>query len=427
MLRFAPTPTQDMNIDDLRVALFNHILSKQLNEELIVRIEDSEKEKIIEGKEKEIMEMLALFGIDFTRAVHQSDYIKYHTQMGMKLLLDKKAFNCFCSDEALQSDKEKAKQEGKQYSYSGFCETISDEAKFNCNAPFVVRLKKPSHNIKFSDPLKGELDFTADDVDSVIILGKEKLPTYNFACAVDDMLLDITTVVRDESQLTDTARQIHIRESLGYEKEINYIHLPTILNNKSDEKSSLSIKSLIDEGFLPAAIANYLVLLGNTPKNDIFTIEEAIEWFDVCKLSKEPVEFDIDKLKSLNQEHLKLLDDMRLSKILGYADTDIGKLAKIYIDECSTIKNIKEKIKTIFSEKTTLDGYDEEFRSLKECLQKAPFIEEFENLKKYITDKTKLSDDKLLIPLSFALTGEANEPKLERIYPLIRNYLGEII
>ncbi|MEA3289959.1 MAG: glutamate--tRNA ligase [Campylobacterota bacterium] len=432
MLRFAQSPTSDMDIGNLRVALFNYILSKQLDEELLIRIDDTNKEKNIENKDKEILETLALFSIDYSRVLIQSENIKYHTGMAMKLLLDKKAFNCFCSDEALAQDKEKAKKDGKAYSYSGFCETISDETKFHCNAPFVVRMKKPDHNIKFNDLFKGELDYTKEEVDSVIILNHDKTPTYDFACAVDDMLFDISTVIRDEEYLDNTPKQIHLREALGYDKKIKYAHLPTIINKQTAEKLSsddkeLTVNKLVEKGYLPAAIANYIVLLGfDTPK-EVFTIEEAIEWFDIDKLSPDSVEFDMDKLNHINKEHLKLLDDLRFSKILGYADEDIGKLGKLYIEECNSINNIKDKIKTVFSQKKPLEGYEDEFISLKECLERAPFIEEFDELKKYISSKTELSDEKLIKTLSYALTGDANESNIERIYPLIRNYLGEII
>ncbi len=425
MLRFAASQTKDMQLGDLRVAIFNHILSKQLNVELLVRIEDTDKEKNIEGKDKEALDILGLFSIDFSRVVYQSENIKYHTQMAMKLLLDKKAFNCFCSDEALEQDKQKAKKEGKPYSYGGFCETISDETKFNCNAPFVVRLKKPEHTIKFTDLIKGDCSYEPNEVDSFVILKHDKSPTYNFASAVDDMLHDISTVIRTEEHLSNTPKQIHVRESLGYDKEIQYIHIPSI--SKLEEKNNLSVKYLIDEGYLPVAIANYCVLLGYNTPQEIFTIEEAIEWFDINKLSHEPVEFDINKLNFINKEHLKTMDNLRLSKILGYADEDLGKLGKIYLEECNTTKEIKSKLDAIFSNKESLENFEEEFKIVKKCLINAPFIDNFEELTRYITEKTNLKDEKLLNPLYYAITGTKSGPQLSKIYPLIKNYLGEIV
>jgi glutamyl-tRNA synthetase len=427
LLRFAPSPTKDMNIGNLRVAIFNYIMSKQLNEDLIVRIEDIDAEKNIEGKDKEILEILNLFSIEYKTVMHQSDSLKYHQKMALQLMTQKKAYACFCSDTKLDELKEESIKNGKPFRYDGFCETLSDETVLNTNAPFTVRIKKPEHNIKFTDLLKGDFDYTPFDVDSFIILRQDKTPTYNYACAVDDMIMDISLVIREENHLSNTPKQIHIRESLGYTKEIKYVHLPIILNALTNENDTTSVKSLIDEGFLPSAIANYLVLVGNETPTEIFTLEEAISWFKIENISKDSAKFDIDKLRFINKKHLETIDDMRLSKILGFADSDIGKLAKIFLEEVNTIKEIKEKITSIFSPKTSLIGFEEESLKLKECLQKAPFFNDFEELKKYIEEKTSLKEEKLVKPLRYILTGADNGVNISDIYPLIKNYLGEIV
>ncbi len=432
MLRFAPSPTGDMHIGNLRVALFNHIISKQKKEDLLIRIEDTDKERNIEGKDKEILEILNLFAIDYKQVTLQSSYLKYHQQIAMQLLIDKKAFNCFCSDEALERDREQLKAEGKPYRYSSFCENLSDELTFGLDAPFTVRLKKPTHDISFKDVVKGEFTYKPFDVDSFVILRTDKTPTYNFACAVDDMLMDISTVIRGEDHLSNTPKQIHIREQIGYEKEIEYIHLPVILNKDTGKKMSKrddasSVKWLVSEGYLPSAIANYLVLLGYNPPCEIFTLEEAIEWFDISKISKSSARFDMEKLKFINREHIKMLDDMRLSKILGFADIEIGKLAKVFMEESNTINDLKTKISLIFGEKNDCDGFLNELNLIKNCLTDAPFMDDFEELKKYVGEKTSLKGKNFFMPLRFVLTGALHGPNLSEIYPFIKNYLGEII
>ena len=432
MLRFAPSPIEDMNIGNLRVAIFNYIVSKQLNEDLVIRIEDIDIEKNIEGKDKEIIEILNLFSIEYKNIAHQSDSLKYHQKIALQLMSQKKAFACFCSDDKLNELKEEAQLEGKLFSYDGFCETLSDETVLNTNAPFTVRIKKTNENIRFTDLLKGKVDSTPLEVDSFVILNQAKKPTYNYACAVDDMIMDISMVIRNENHISNTAKQIHVRNSLGYTKEIKYVHLPIILNaqtNKemSNEDELNSVKYLIDEGFLPSAIANYLVLLGNETPSEIFTLEEAISWFKIENISKNAVKFDIDKLRFINKKHLETIDDMRLSKILGFADTDIGKLGKIFLEEVSTIKEMKEKIALIFSLKTTYKGFEEEFRKVKESLQKAPFFDNFEELKKYIEQETNLKDKNSFEPLRYILTGANNGPNISDIYTLVKNYLGEIV
>ena len=417
MLRFAPSPIEDMNISNLRVAIFNYIVSKQLNEDLIIRIEDIDVERNIEGKDKEIIEILNLFSIVYKGVAYQSDSLKYHQKMALQLMTQKKAYACFCSDSKLDELREESVKDGKPFRYDGFCETLSDDTVLNTNAPFTVRIKEPEKNIKFTD----------FDVDSFIILKQDKTPTYNYACAIDDMIMDISTVIRCENHLFDTPKQIHIRNSLGYTKEIKYIHLPVIVNAISEKDNVISVKYLIEEGFLPSAIANYLVLIGNETPTEIFSLEEAISWFKIENISKDSAKFDIDKLRFINRKHLETIDNLRLSKILGFADTDIGKLGKIFLEEASTIKEIKEKVAPIFAPKTLLPGFEEESLKLKECLKEAPFFDDFEELKKYVSEKTNLKDKNLFKPLRYILTGADNGPNILDIYPLIKNYLGEIV
>lgn len=432
MLRFAPSPTGDMHIGNLRVAIFNYIVSKQLNEDLVIRIEDTDTERNIEGKDKEILEILNLFSIEYKSVVHQSDSLKYHQKIALQLMTQKKAYACFCSDDKLDELRETAKKNGKPFRYDGFCETLSDETVLNTNAPFTVRIKKPDANIKFTDLLKGDFDYAPFDVDSFIILRQDKTPTYNYACSIDDMIMDISMVIRGEDHISNTPKQIHIRNSLGYTKEIKYVHLPIILNAQTGKKMSKrdaasSVKWLISEGFLPSAIANYLVLIGNKAPNEIFTLEEAITWFKIEKVSRSAAKFDIDKLRFINKKHLEIIDDMRLSKILGFADTDIGKLGKVFLEEASTINEIKSKIAPIFAAKISCEGFEEEFLKLKECLQKAPFFDNYDDLKNYISSETNLKGKNLFKPLRYILTGAHNGPNLTDLYPFIKNYLGEII
>jgi glutamyl-tRNA synthetase len=430
VLRFAQSPTHDLHIQDLRVALFNYIVSKQLNEKLLIRIDDTNKEENIEGKDKEILELLTLFSIEYEQVLYQSENLKHHQKMAMQLLTHKKAFSCFCSNDKLQELKQEAKKANKPYEYDGFCSTLSDETVLNVNAPFTVRIQKPDTSIGFKDVLKGEFNYEPYEVDAFIILKHDKTPTYNYACAIDDMLYNISTVIRQEKELNNTPKQIHVRQSLGYDKKINYIHLPKIAiantkKNLNDEDIS-SVKWLIDEGFLPAAIANYLVLIGNTTPTEIFTLEEAISWFSIDNLKKEETNFDLEELRLLNQKHLKLLDNMRLSKLLGFADEDLGKLAKLYLEEVSTLKELKKKLEGIFVKKEPLKGFEQEFNLLKQAIAHAPFFEDFNEFKNHIIDTTELEEEKFSKLFRYLLTNEKEGPCLEKVYGLIKNYLGEI-
>ncbi|MDY0117745.1 MAG: glutamate--tRNA ligase [Sulfurimonadaceae bacterium] len=431
MLRFAPSPTGDMHIGNLRVALFNYIVAKQRGEELIVRIEDTDKERNIEGKDKEIFDILALFGIEYSHMMYQSESHKFHSAMALQLLHDKKAFNCFCTPETLESKREAAVAQKKAYRYDGTCHNLPAEQVIDNMNPFTVRLAKPDGAIATTDLIKGKISFESDEVDSFIIMRQDKTPTYNFACAVDDMLSDISLVIRGEDHVSNTPKQIHIRRSLGYDKEILYAHLPIILNDlgkkmsKRDDASS--VKWLLEEGYLPSAISNYLILIGNKVPHEIFTMQEALEWFKIENIAKAPARFDIDKLKFINREHLKRMDPKELSRYVGFADEEIGNLAHLYLEEAGTTKELKEKIKMIFEPKVIPEEFKEAAEILKATIIKAPYFETYDEFKTYISTESGLKGKNLFKPLRLLLTGAEHGPDLAEIYKYLKNYIAEIV
>ena len=431
MLRFAPSPTGDMHIGNLRVALFNYIVSSQRNEPLLIRIEDTDKERNIEGKDKEILDILGIFGIEYKELMYQSNNLRFHSMMALQLLHDKKAFNCFCRPEDLEQKREEAKEAKKAYRYDGACENLPAELTIDNMNPFVVRLKKPENAITVNDLIKGEITFSPDDIDSFIIMRQDKTPTYNFACAVDDMLADISLVIRGEDHVSNTPKQIAIRDALGYDKKIEYAHLPIILNDEGKKMSkrdnASSVKWMFEEGYLPSAIANYLILIGNKPPKEIFTLEEAKEWFDINAISKAPARFDLDKLKFINKEHLRMLDAKELSRYVGFADDDIGEVAKIFLDEVSTLKELRTKIEPIFAKKEIAEEFSEATAKMQAIIKDAPHFEEFEAFKSYIMENSGLKGKNFFKPLRLLLTGAEHGPELSDIYPYLKNYIKEII
>lgn len=430
MLRFAPSPTGDMHIGNLRVALFNYILSKQLNEALTIRIEDTDKERNIDGKDKEILDILNLFGIEYSNVLYQSNNLKYHRQLAMSLLQNRKAFNCFCTPELLDKKREEAKANKIAYRYDGHCLNIPAMEVLDREDPFVVRLQKPANTVVFVDKVKGKASFAPDDIDAFIVMRKDKNPTYNFACAVDDMLSDISLVIRGEDHFTNTSKQIAVRDALGYDKKIEYAHLPIILNDEGKKMSkrddASSVKWLLSEGFLPEAIANYLILLGNKPPKEIFTLKEALEWFDITDISKAPARFDLQKLRFINREHLKMMDEKELSRYVGFADAEVGALAKLYLEEASTTVELRSKIGPIFEPKVSTE-YQEGLDTLKKAVQNLPRFEEFNDFKKALMDESGLKGKNFFKPLRILLTGAENGPEVSKLYPLLKNYLMEIV
>ena len=431
MLRFAPSPTGDMHIGNLRVAIFNYIVSKQRNEGLIIRIEDTDKERNIEGKDKEILEILDLFGIEYSQVMYQSENVRFHTAMALQLLVEMKAFNCFCSTEWLDKKRDEAKNSKTAYRYDDACASLPHELVIDNENPFTVRIRKPLEAIIVKDHIKGEIKFEPNDIDSFIIMRQDKTPMYNFACAVDDMLSDISLVIRGEDHVSNTPKQILIREALGYSKNVEYAHLPIILNDDGKKMSkrddASSVKWLLEEGYLPSAIANYLILIGNKPPKEIFNIKEAIEWFSLENISKSPARFDINMLKHVNKEHLKMLDAKELSRYVGFADIEIGELAKIYLEEISTTKELKSKIKLIFSQKEILDELKESADILTKAIKSAPYFDEYDDFKNYIMKESGLKGKNFFRPLRVLLTGSEHGPDIALVYKYIKNYIGEIV
>ncbi|MCF6339687.1 MAG: glutamate--tRNA ligase [Sulfurimonas sp.] len=431
MLRFAPSPTGDMHIGNLRVAIFNYIISKQRDEELIVRIEDTDKERNIAGKDQEILDILTLFNIEYSQVVYQSQNIRFHSAMALQLVHDKKAFSCFCSSEWLEKKKEKAKEQKIAYRYDDACRNLPDELVIDNNNPFTIRITKPDDIITIIDYIKSEVSFEPKDVDSFIILRQDKTPTYNFACAVDDMLSDISLVIRGEDHMSNAPKQDHIRNLLKYGKKIDYAHLPIILNDSGKKMSkrddASSVKWLLEEGYLPSAISNYLILIGNRPPKEIFDMSEAIKWFDLDKISKSPARFDINMLKHINKEHLKNLEPKELSRYVGFADAEIGKLAHVYLEEAGTTKELRNKIEPIFAKKKIPEEFLESSKIIIQTIKEAPYFEEYADFKKYIMEKSGLKGKNFFKPLRYLLTGSENGPNIAEIYKYLKNYLGEII
>jgi len=427
MLRFAPSPTGDMHIGNLRVALLNYLVSQQRNEPFIIRIEDREKEKNIEGKDTEIMQILEKFALKHERVFHQSEQLHMHQTLAIRLLEERKAFLCSCTAEKPGLDNE-------TYPCSGDCINV-DKAELaklkESGTPFAIRIKKPEHDIVNSDLIKGEVVATPDEVDAFVILDANGIPTYNFACACDDMLSGVNFIIRSEEHLDDTPKQIHIKTELGYEEESTYAHLPVLLNaegNKMSEKDdTFSLKWIFEEGYIPDAILNYLLLLGNTkaPK-EVFTLPEAIEWFKLEDISTSATKFDIDKLRFINREHLKRMDDKILSTLFGFADADIGKLVKLYLEEASTIKELESRVKPIFSPKNFECKWGEQMRILEKLIQDLPMINTFDEFTSTLMKESGLKEKQLIEPLRVLLTGAHNGPVLNDIYPLIKPYLLEV-
>ena len=426
MLRFAPSPTGDMNIETLRSAIVNYLISQQKNESFIVRIDDRDTQRNIEGKDTEIMQVLEKFALTHESVFHQSEHLHMHQTLAIKLLEQNKAFVCTCTDEEIEADKAQSKANKIPYHYNGKCAN-KDKSSYSKlkeeSKPFVIRLKKPENAIVTHDLIQGESITSPDEVDAFIIMHADSTPSDNFACACDDMLSGITMIIRSEDHLSNTPKQKHIKTQLGYEEKTIYAHLPIILN--SDD--AYLVQWMFKEGFVPDAIINYLLLMGytNAPK-EVFTLPEAIKWFDIKNISKSTVKFDICKLRFINRSHLMMMEDKQLSTLFGFADECIGKLAKLYLQEVSTIRELEMKIKPIFTAKNFEGPWAKEMKSMANIIENAPIMSDYTTFESYMMKVSGLKDEHFFTPLRYLLTGVGKGPELSDIYPLIKSYLLEV-
>lgn len=427
MYRFAPSPTGDMHIGNLRAALFNYICSLQDKSGFILRIEDTDNARNIDGKDKEIFDILTKFGVKWDTLYYQSKNLKFHQEFAAKLLSEKKAFLCFCDEKSLEAKKEAAKAAGEPYRYDGACEHLSDDEVLHNPHPAAVRLKIKNEPQSFYDAIKGEVKFEPQNIDSFVLLRADKTPTYNFACAIDDMLEGVTFVIRGEDHVSNTPKQNLIREALGYTGKIGYAHLPIILNKEgkkmSKRENSSSVKWLLEKGYMPEAIANYLILLGNKTPCEIFSLNDAIKWFDIKNISKSPAKFDEDKLAQINREHIKMASDERL-KELGF---DKPSLARFYTQESSLIPEIKAKIDQIYTHKNIDGEWSDNANLIKDAILNLDIPSSFDEFKNAIIQKTNLKGKALFMPLRLLLTKSEHGPELKELYDFIKDDIKEIV
>ena len=331
--RFAPSPTGFMHVGNLRTALYEYLVAKHAGGTFILRIEDTDRERYVEGAEQVIYDTMAIAGLghdegpdiggDFGPYV-QSERLNMYKPYAEQLIKDGKAYRCFCTKERLESLRENA-ADGVG-GYDRHCRNLSEEeieANLKAGIPYVIRQKMPlDGETSYHDFVYGDITFPNKDLDDQILIKTDGFPTYNFANVIDDHTMGITHVVRGSEYLSSTPKYNLLYEAFGWEIP-TYIHLPLIMGKSVDEEGkevisklskrhgSTGFLDLINEGYLPEAIINYIALLGWAPKDtrEIFSLEDLVKEFDVSGISKSPSVFDYDKLAWVNAEHIKLMDE----------------------------------------------------------------------------------------------------------------------
>lgn len=319
--RFAPSPTGYLHIGGLRTALFSYLWTKKNKGDFLIRIEDTDRERYVEGADIQLIETLGKLGLKSDeKIIYQSQRLKLYQKAVDKLLDHNHAYRCFCSPERLDQVREKQQKEKQVPKYDRHCLNLSTEEvdkKIKSGEKFVIRFRIPEEKIiTAEDKVYGKISVHSKDLDDFIILKSNNYPTYHLASVVDDQDMRITHVIRGEEWMPSLPKHILIYDALGYSKPI-FIHLPLLLNTDksklSKRQGDVAVEDYLAKGYLTEALINYVALLGWNPGNDqeFFLIDDLIKEFSLEKINKAGAIFDIKKLNWFNAEYIKRIVKQR--------------------------------------------------------------------------------------------------------------------
>ncbi len=449
--RFAPSPTGYMHIGNLRTALYEYLIAKSQKGKFILRIEDTDQERFVEGAIDIIYNTLKLTGLHYDEGPDiggeygpyiQSQRMGIYMDYAKELVEKGQAYYCFCTKERLEALKTSNK-EGEAFSkYDRHCLHLSSEQvqkNLDAGMPFVIRQKMPTEGTTtFHDVVYGDITVENAELDDQILMKADGFPTYNFANVVDDHLMKITHVVRGSEYLSSTPKYSLLYEAFGWEAPV-YVHLPAVMrdahNKLSKRHGDKSFEDLVKEGFLVEAIVNYIALLGWSPSDnkEIFTLKELEKAFDINGLSKSPSIFDIKKLTWMNGEYIKAMEadtfystiESRLKDAVKNTALDLKKIAALLQKRLETLNDIARLVDFF----DTLPEYSTELyihkkmktteeialSSLKASL---PLLEQLSDWNETTIHDTLMSlvqelgikNGQLLWPIRTALSGEPTSP-----------------
>ncbi|MBQ3847589.1 MAG: glutamate--tRNA ligase [Clostridia bacterium] len=366
--RFAPSPTGYMHIGNLRTALYEYLIARAAGGTFILRIEDTDQGRLVEGATDVIFDTLKMTGMTYDEGPGkegaygpyiQSQRMGIYKKYAEELVEKGAAYYCFCTKERLESLKTDSESLGTGMSYDGHCRDLSkEEVEKNLAAgmPYVIRQKMPREgSTTFVDAVYGEITVENKTLEDQILLKSDGMPTYNFANVVDDHLMKITHVVRGNEYLSSTPKYNLLYKAFGWDIP-TYIHLPPVMKDEhqklSKRNGDASFQDLIAKGYLPEAVVNYIALLGWSPggTEEFFTLKELEENFNIKGLSKSPAIFDIEKLKWMNGEYIRRMSDEDFANVARpYLEFlgdgfDLFKIAMLVKPRTNVLSEIPETV-----------------------------------------------------------------------------------
>ena len=442
-LRFAPSPTGYLHVGGLRTALYNLFLARQLNGQLILRIEDTDQNRLVDNAEENLIKMLSWAGVNFDEGPHvgggcgpyrQSERLDIYKKYYLKLINSGHAYPCFYSKQRLNDLETGAlSSEDATIEDSIFQDfDINDVLKKMESENFVVRLKIPNNQImNYDDLVKGNIKFDLNLINDPIIIKSDGFPTYHFANVVDDYLMGITHVIRGEEWLPSIPKHIALYNVFGWSAP-EFGHLPLLLNSDksklSKRKNDVSVDSYINKGYTKESLVNFLSLLGWHEKGDreIYSLDELIQSFSIDRINKSGAIFDVQKLNSFNNHYIKNYDFSQLKMLLipyipkNWVITE--QMINLVKDKASTLCDFKDLLSFIFAEH--LSYSHEHLKTLQLVLSKEilnSFLIHFKNtnslkdIAKSTQHDTSCQPKEFWSTIRIALTGESHGPALDEI------------
>lgn len=368
--RFAPSPTGYMHIGNLRTALYEYLIAKHEGGDFILRIEDTDQERFVEGSIDVVLQSLEQSGLTYDEGPDkdkgygpyiQSQRRDIYKKYAEELVSKGEAYYCFCDKERLDTLREHADALKRPFKYDKHCLHLSREEiadKLAQGVPHVIRQNNPTEGeTTFEDVIYGKITVDNQELEDMVLLKSDGLPTYNFANVVDDHLMDISHVVRGSEYLSSAPKYNRLYEAFGWDIPI-YVHCPPIMKDSqhklSKRSGDASFQDLLDKGYLSEAIVNYISLLGWNPgtNDEIFSLEDLIQVFDYHKINKSPAIFDNAKLRWMNQQYLKNMDAAKfhetalpwISQVTEGTSLDTAKIADVLHERTEVLSEIPEQI-----------------------------------------------------------------------------------
>lgn len=439
--RFAPSPTGYLHIGGARTALFSWLYAKKNNGQFILRIEDTDKERSTQEAVDVIIEGMEWLGLTHDEGpFYQSQRTQRYKEVIQQLLDKGLAYRCYCSREELDTLREGQMQRKEKPRYNQKCRLLNSVPEGKENIEPVIRFKTPNNgSVEINDLIKGQTIINNSELDDLIIARGDGSPTYNFVVVVDDLDMGLTHIIRGDDHYNNTPRQINILNALEAELP-QYAHLPMILDEKgaklSKRHGAANLLNYREEGYLPHALLNYLIRLGwSHGDQEIFTLEEMIQLFDLKDVNKSASSINPEKLLWLNHEYIKNSDPQHIAEHLQYhinknnVDTNNGpELSDVVSALAERSKTLVEMLNASLYFYQDFDCYDEKaakknlkanaIDGLQTLLDNLNTITEWtkENLHAVVIDSAEQLDvkmGKIAQPLRVAITGGSSSPSID--------------